>query len=95
MRNTQKGVKMTKKTEKLELLSKNSWNNSDIALFLEVGYAKATSIRKKAATKGCQSFFDSYRVDVDKFLNLMGTSRQEQIDLIVKVDNANTQLVEK
>lgn len=86
---------MNSKTKKLQLLSKNSWNNVDIAAYLDVCYSKAISMRKKAVAKGCQSYFDPYRVDVDKFLQLMGTTRQEQIDLIIKVDEANNQLLEK
>ena len=67
--------------EKLNLLTKSSWNSNDIKDYFDIGYRKAIKILKKAQDAKCTSFFSARRVDVDKFLTYAGTSRSREIEL--------------
>lgn len=68
--------------EKLNLLTKSSWNSNDIKDYFDIGYRKAIEVLKDAKDAKCTSYFSDRRVDVDKFLKFVGTSRNKELELL-------------
>lgn len=65
-------------SEKLKLLNKRQWSINDISKYFEIPYNKANEFRIAAQKNGCGDFFETYAVNVSKFLNYAGTSIEEE-----------------
>lgn len=80
---------MNNMKEILMMLRRPSWTAKDIVKYgklsgEKIGLTKATEIKKKLEVKGHAAPYRKAAIKTDAIMNYFGTSRTEEINLIIK-----------
>jgi hypothetical protein len=73
---------MNDNERRIALLSKTNWSVDDLIEFENVGRTKAYDLRRLAISNGCGIKYNPRMINVQKYLQLTGTTREQEITVL-------------